>query len=60
MVRIRFYLVELTGVEPVSKRGLTMLSSCAVQILNFSQCRLLHRLHFDEVLIYLIATHQKQ
>ena len=29
-------VVELTGVEPVSKRGLTMLSSCAVQILNFS------------------------
>ena len=53
-------MVELTGVEPVSKRGLTMLSSCAVQILNFSRCRLLHRLHFDKVLIYLPISHQKQ
>lgn len=53
-------MVEMTGVEPVSKRGLTVLSSCEVQILNFSRCRLLHRLHFDEVLIYLSATHHWQ
>ncbi len=53
-------LVEMTGVEPVSKRGLTVLSSCEVQILNFSRCRLLHRLHFDEVLIYLSAPHHWQ
>ncbi len=53
-------MVELTGVEPVSKRGLTMLSSCVVQILSVSQSRLLHRLLFDEVLIYPIASHQKQ
>jgi len=53
-------MVEMTGVEPVTKLGLTVLSSCEVQILNFSGCRLLHRLHFDEVLIYLSAPHRWQ